>query len=72
MTTVKSILARELFKSHPEIKKQLWGGSLWTSGYFVNTVGRFGDEQTLSNYVRTQGLEKDYSLLHREKQLSLF
>ena len=72
VTTVKSILARELFKSHPEIKKQLWGGSLWTSGYFVNTVGRFGDEQTLSNYVRTQGLEKDYSLLHREKQLSLF
>ena len=72
VTTVKSILARELFKSHPEIKKQLWGGSLWTSGYFVNTVGRFGDEQTLSNYVRTQELEKDYSLLHREKQLSLF
>ena len=72
VTTIKSILGRELFKLHPEVKQDLWGGNLWSSGYFVNTVGRFGDEQTLSDYVKTQGLEKEYSLLHREKQLSLF
>lgn len=41
-------------------------------GVFVNTVGGFGDEKTLSSYVKTQGLEKEYSLLDREKQLSLF
>ena len=69
---VKSILAREVFKVHPEVKKHLWGGSLWSSGYFVNTVGRFGDETSMSNYVKSQGIEKEYSLLHREKQLSLF
>jgi len=72
ITTIKSILARELFKEHSEIKNQLWGGSLWSSGYFVNTVSRFGDETSMSNYVKAQGLEKEYSLLHREKQLSLF
>jgi len=72
VTLIKSILARKLFKLDPEVKRQLWGGSLWSSGYFVNTVSRFGDESSMSDYVKSQGVEKDYSLLHREKQLSLF
>ncbi len=71
-TLIKSILARELFKKHKEIKRELWGGSLWSSGYFVNTVSKFGDESSISKYVKSQGLEKEYSLLHKEKQLSLF
>ena len=29
---LKGITARELFKQHPELKKQLWGGSLWSDG----------------------------------------
>ena len=71
-TTIKSILARELFKKHAEIKAQLWGGNLWSSGYFVNSVSKFGDEESITEYVKDQGLEKEYTLLHREKQLSLF
>ena len=35
ITILKSITAREIFKRCPEFKKQLWGGNLWTSGYFV-------------------------------------
>ena len=35
---LKSITARELFRLHPEIKKQLWRGPFWSSGYFVTTV----------------------------------
>ncbi|WP_281991547.1 IS200/IS605 family transposase [Aquimarina aggregata] len=69
---LKSITARELFRLHPEIKKQLWGGSLWSSGYFVNTVSKFGDERTISKYVRDQGIEKDYKMLHKSNQLKLF
>lgn len=69
---IKSITARELFKHHPEVKKILWGGSFWSSGYFVNTVSKFGDEKSISKYVRDQGLEKEYSILHKTKQLSLF
>ncbi|SHH55799.1 REP element-mobilizing transposase RayT [Wenyingzhuangia marina] len=72
VTLLKSILARELFKEHKEIKKKLWGGSLWSSGYFVNTVSKFGDENSISKYVKSQGMEKEYSLLHKDKQLSLF
>ena len=72
ITTVKSLTAREIFKKHPEVKKQLWGGEFWTDGYFVNTVSKFGDESSISKYVRDQGLEKEYTVLHKENQLSLF
>jgi putative transposase len=72
ITIVKSLTAREILKKHPEVKKQLWGGEFWTDGYFVNTVSKFGDESSISKYVRDQGLEKEYTVLHKEKQLSLF
>lgn len=69
--TVKSITAKEIFKQHPEVKKKLWGGEFWSKGYYVNTVGKHGDENTIKNYVKSQGKEKEYKELHRQ-QLSLF
>ena len=72
ITIIKSITAREIFKHHPEVKKQLWGGEFWTDGYFVNTVSKFGDENTISKYVREQGLESEYKVLHKTNQLTLF
>lgn len=65
----KSITARELFKLHPEIKKELLGGNFWTSGFYINTVGSYGNEQVISNYVKNQG--KKYKQIHRQ-QLELF
>ena len=60
---VKSITARELFLKHPEIKKMLWGGHLWTSGFYANTVGQFASEDTIKKYVQNQGksYKKTYS-----------
>ena len=72
VTMIKSLTAREVFKRCPQVKKKLWGGEFWTDGYFVNTVSKFGDESTISKYVREQGVEKDYTVLHRVKQLDLF
>ena len=69
---VKSLTAREIFKKHPEVREKLWGVEFWTDGYFVNTVSKFGDETSISKYVRDQGVEKDYKVLHSDKQLSLF
>lgn len=69
---LKSITAQEIFRIHPEVKTQLRGGEFWTDGYFVNTVSKFGDESTISRYVRDQGLEIDYTVLHKTKQLALF
>jgi REP element-mobilizing transposase RayT len=67
---IKSITAREIFKSCPEVKKQLWGGQFWSDGYFVNTVGRFGDEQSITNYVKNQGIV-NYKQVYVQ-QLTLF
>ena len=63
ITILKSITAREIFQRCPEVKKQLWGGNLWTSGYFVATVGKHGNEKVIENYVKNQG--KEYKLIHR-------
>jgi putative transposase len=72
ITIIKSITAREVFRKNPEVKRELWGGELWTDGYFVNTVSKFGDETSISKYVQEQGREKEYKVLHKEIQLALF
>jgi len=72
VTIIKSITAREIFKSHPEVKLKLWGGEFWSDGYFVNTVSKFGDEETITKYVKEQGVEKEYKVLHKVNQLALF
>ena len=41
--TFKSITAREIFKTFPEVKQDLWGGEFWTDGYYVATVGERGN-----------------------------
>jgi len=62
---IKSITAREMFKQHPEIKKFLWGGQFWTDGYYLNTVGQYGNLKMLENYVKKQGI-KNYQQLHHQ------
>ena len=72
ITVVKSITVREIFRIHPYVRKQLWRGEFWSDGYFVNTVSKYGDEDTISQYVKEQGLEAEYKVLHKAKRLSLF
>lgn len=68
---IKSILAREIFKQNPEVKKMLWGGKFWTSGYYINSVGIHGCKESIQNYVKQQG--NNYSKLYNKTiQLSLF
>ena len=52
---IKSLTAREIFKACPEVKRQLWGGELWSDGYFVNTVGAHATEEMIKNYIQQQG-----------------
>jgi REP element-mobilizing transposase RayT len=67
---IKSLTAREIFRHCPEVKKMLWGGELWSDGYFASTVGKHGDETMISKYVKGQGGE--YKKLHSDHQLALF
>ena len=51
----KSITARELFKALPLLRKELWGGAFWSSGFFVATVGQRGGYEAIKRYVQSQG-----------------
>ena len=55
----KSIVARELFRGKPELKRALWGGEFWGDGYYVATVGERGDWSVVERYVKNQGNPKD-------------
>jgi REP element-mobilizing transposase RayT len=66
VTTIKSKTAKEIFKKHPEVKEKLRGGEFWTDGYYVSTVGKYGDETVITNYVKSQGTEEHYKQLYRK------
>ena len=66
--TIKSITARELKTRMSEIRDQLWGAAVWSSGYFINTVGKSGTESVIAAYVRNQGSKKDtYTKIHKDQ-----
>lgn len=71
---IKSITAREVLSRCPDVKKKLWGGNFWSSGYYVTTVSEHGNEDVIANYVKNQGNE--YKKLFRsegmEGQITLF
>jgi REP element-mobilizing transposase RayT len=69
---VKSITARELFRLHPEVKQQLWGGQFWTNGYYINTVGQYANEEIIQKYIHKQGDDKKVYKKFHSNQLRLF
>ena len=64
---VKSITARELFKRKPEVKHYLWGGEFWSDGYYISTVGKHKSEEAIADYVKNQGKDKEYIILHKDQ-----
>lgn len=70
VTIIKSVIARQIFRLCPEVKKKLWGGEFWTDGYFASTVGKHGNENMIGKYVKNQG--KEYKKLHEDRQLAFF
>jgi putative transposase len=73
VTTVKSVIAREVFAAVPEVKTKLWGGEFWGKGYFINTVGQHGSESVIAAYVQGQGGKSEYRQLHKgQMDLGLF
>ena len=63
---IKSLTAREIFKKFPDIKKDLWGGNFWTSGYYIATVSEYSNWKAVENYIKNQGKKgntKDYEQL---------
>ncbi len=69
VTIMKSITAKEIYRLYPEVKRKLWGGKIWSEGYFVSTVGKNGNEKQIENYVKNQG--NKYTKLYRS-QITIF
>ena len=66
ITRFKSLSARAIFKEHPQVKKQLWGGEFWEDGYFVRTVGDKVTAEVIKKYIQRHQQDKD------DPQLALF
>lgn len=64
VTTIKSVIARQVFARCPGVKKKLWGGEFWSNGYFIASVGQQDSEETVRNYVKQQGQDHNYRQLH--------
>ena len=51
----KSNVAKQLFKQHPDLRKELWGGEFWTDAYYAATVGERGNWSVVERYIANQG-----------------
>ena len=63
ITIIKSITAKRIFAECPKVKQLLWGGSFWSDGYFVSSVGKHTSEKAVREYVINQGKENEYKQL---------
>ena len=66
---IPNMSVREIFSQHQEVKKFLYGGNFWTSGYYANTVGLYASKDVIQRYVKNQG--KNYNQVYHN-QLNLF
>ena len=69
---IKSLTARRVLEQVKGLRKDLRGGVLWSSGYYISSVGKHGSESTIGNYVRNQGKEGVGYRVLKEVQESLF
>ncbi len=51
--TLKGASARTLFKQHPALKQDLWGGHLWSRSFYVGSVGDMS-EDVVRRYIEAQ------------------
>jgi len=50
---LKGVSARQLYLKHPELKKQLWKGHIWSSGYYIGTAGTVS-ANSIREYIQGQ------------------
>ncbi|WP_052330098.1 IS200/IS605 family transposase [Thermicanus aegyptius] len=55
---LKGTSARRLFMTHPQLKRQLWGGHQWNPSYYVGTAGHVSAE-TIKRYIEEQKTHAD-------------
>lgn len=53
MHRIKGGSSRVIRQKHPELEEFLWGDSLWSDGYFAESVGRIS-EKAIRKYIQEQ------------------
>lgn len=43
-----------MLNEFPELRRHLWGGELWSDGYFVRTVGDKVTTEVIRRYIQYQ------------------
>ena len=53
VTIIKSITAKEIFREDVvTLKSSYGGGEFWTDGYLADSIGKYENEEMISNYVK--------------------
>ena len=60
---LKRISARELFRQYSHLRRELWGGELWSDGYFVRAVGDEVTGDVIRRYIQYHQHEQDAAQL---------
>jgi len=50
---LKGRSARLMFRRHPELRNELWGGHLWSPSYYCGTAGHVSSE-AITKYIENQ------------------
>ena len=59
---LKGRSASRVFREHPEVKQELWGGEFWEDGHFARTVGDKVTQELIRKYIEYHS--------HNEKTLN--
>ena len=59
MSKIKGITATKLFDRFPSLKELLWGGHLWSRGYYVGTSGEKVTNDLIRRYIEYQRKQDD-------------
>ena len=51
---LKSVSTQQLCKEFPPLRERMWGGELWSSGYFVRATGDAVTSVVIQRYIRYQ------------------
>lgn len=51
--TIKGRSAREWFKQYPQTKQDVWKGHLWSSSFFMSTIGDVSKD-IVKKYIKNQ------------------
>jgi len=55
---LRSISASVIFREHPEVKRELWGGHFWQVGDLARTVGDAVTADVIRRYIEYHRIEE--------------